>query len=100
MAFTQVIEVRDVRDEEALDAHLRSWHAEQAGIAPGYVGARMLADHDEPGRYLIEVDFTSEEDAARNNDREETRAWAERLRSFTSADPDYRNLRLVCTTDG
>jgi antibiotic biosynthesis monooxygenase (ABM) superfamily enzyme len=98
MSFTQIIELDGVADEHVLHEHLAGWHDEQAGQAPGYLGARALADRDAPGRYLIEVDFSSEEEAKRNSDRPETSAWAERLQSLTGTAPTYRNLRGVYAT--
>lgn len=67
MGFTQTIEVTAV-DEAALSDQLAGWHVEQHGITPGYSGARILADEHQPGRYVIEVDFSSRE-ADRNNAR-------------------------------
>jgi quinol monooxygenase YgiN len=98
MSFTQIIELDGVSDEHVLQDHLAGWHDEQAGQAPGYLRARALADRDAPGRYLIEVDFSSEEEAKQNSDRPETSAWADRLQSLTGTSPTYRNLRGVYTT--
>jgi hypothetical protein len=98
MAFTQSIEVR-AGDERALRDHVAGWHKEQAGVAPGYRDARVLADRSQPGTYLIEVDFASEEEAARNNERAETAEWAKRLRGIIGSEPAYRDFRLVCSTE-
>jgi quinol monooxygenase YgiN len=98
MAFTQTIEVQ-AGDEQALRDHVAGWHKEQAGVAPGYQNARILADRSRPGTYLIEVEFTSEEEAARNNERGETAAWARKLEGMVAGEPAYRDLRLVCTTE-
>lgn len=98
MSFTQTMEVQ-ASDERALHDHVASWHAEQAGIAPGYERARVLADAKQSGRYVIEVDFTSPEEAARNNERPETKAWADKLGELVTGTPGYRDFRLVCTTE-
>lgn len=98
MTFTQTMEVQ-ANDERALHEHVAAWHAEQAGIAPGYQRARVLADTKQSGRYLIEVDFTSPEEAARNNERPETAGWAAKLGELVSGTPEYRDFRLVCTTE-
>jgi hypothetical protein len=97
MAFTQSIEVH-AGDEGALRDHVAGWHKEQVGVAPGYRGARVLADRSQPGTYLIEVEFSSEEEAARNDDRTETAKWAERLRGIVGDEPAYRDFRLLCST--
>ena len=98
MAFTQIIDVSGA-DEKALHDLVARWDADESGSAPGYLGARVLAD-DSSGRHLIQVDFSSEEEARRNNDRPETQAWAEQLRSVADGDATYRDLRQVCTTYG
>jgi quinol monooxygenase YgiN len=98
MTFTQTMEVQ-ASDEAALRDHLAGWHAEQAGIAPGYRRSRLLADTKQSGRYVIEVDFTSPEEAAHNNERPETAAWAAKLGELVTGAPEYRDFRLVCTTE-
>lgn len=97
MGSTQTIEVT-ANDETALRDHLTTWHAEQHGIAPGYQGARILAEDGRAGRYLIEVDFASREDADRNNERPETAGWATKLGELTSGDAAYRSFRHVSST--
>lgn len=99
MAFTQLIEV-DGADAQALQDHVATWHAEQAGQAPGYLGARVLADQDTAGRHLILVDFSSQEEAEANSDREATSTWAAGLRDLASGDPTFRNLGVVWSTEG
>lgn len=93
MSFTQVITVEGA-DEGALRDHIAKWHSDQAGVAPGYVGARVLAEEGS-SHHVIEVEFTSEEGARRNNDRPETAAWAENLQQLISGPPSYQNLREV-----
>jgi quinol monooxygenase YgiN len=96
-AFTQVIEITADTPDAVWD-HVAAWHDQQAGSAPGYVGARVLEDRDRPGTYLIEVDFTSQEEAKRNSARPESSAWAERLATIARSGPEYRNLDQICTT--
>lgn len=98
MGFTQTIEVT-AADETALRDHVAAWHAEQNGIAPGYLGARILADADQSDRYVIE-DFGSKDEADRNNERPETAAWATKLGELTRGDATYRSFRQVCSTSG
>jgi quinol monooxygenase YgiN len=97
MTFTQIITVDGV-DEKALHNHVAQWDSSQSGVAPGYLGARVLADESTPGRHLIEVDFSSEEEARRNNDRPETATWARQLRELADGEPSFLELREVCTT--
>lgn len=97
MTFTQTIAVKaDSADQ--LTELLDSWDRDQKGTAPGYEGARLLADVDDPGRYLIEVDFSSSSQAQENNGRSETAAWAEKLQAVARTDPDYRNFEVAYKT--
>jgi hypothetical protein len=98
MPFTQIIELDRVENPDALRDHLAGWDADQAGEAPGYRGARLLADREAAGRYLVEVDFESVEAAERNDRRQETTAWAAKLRELVGEDPSYRNLEPVYET--
>jgi len=66
-------------------------------VAPGYLGYRMLADLDEPGRYLIVVDFSSREEAEQNNDRPETQESARQLQGLTEGEPGYASYEDVET---
>ena len=96
MAFTQIMTVRGADEEAVLDL-LEWWDAEQSGDAPGYEGARVLVD-EQADEVLIEVDFASEEEARRNDDRPETRAWADKLRALVQGEPEYRDLRQAYTS--
>lgn len=98
MSFTQIIEVEGVTDEDALVDHLQGWDARESGSAPGYLRSRLFADEDRDGRYLIEVDFSSKDDAERNSDRQETAEWAAGLAKLAGGEPRYHNLRQVVTT--
>lgn len=95
MPFTQIMTVEGA-EGNALEQHVARWHEDQAGVAPGYLGSRVLADGDD--RYLIEVDFTSEEEARRNDRRSETAGWAEGLRRLASGEPEYQSLQEIFST--
>jgi hypothetical protein len=96
MAFTQIITVKGA-DDQALHELMARWDADQSGVAPGYLGCRVFAD-EAASKHLIEVDFSSEEEARRNNDRPETETWAKDLRRLVQSEPTYQNLRQVCST--
>lgn len=96
MAFTQIITVEGA-DQKELEDLMRTWDEEQAGVAPGYQGARILAD-EESDECMLMVDFASKEEAERNNEREVTQSWAEQLRSLARGEPSYRNMRPVAST--
>ena len=99
MGYTLTIEVTAAGDKELHD-HVAAWHAEQLGIAPGYQGARILADTAQANRYVVEVDFASQDEADRNNERPETAAWAAKLGELTTGEAAYRSFRRVCSTQG
>ena len=94
MAFTQTMTVQADSAEQLTDL-LDGWDRDQKGVAPGYEGSRLLADTDDAGRYVIEVDFSSESEARDNNARPETQAWADRLQAATQGEPEYHNYEVV-----
>lgn len=98
MSFVQTIGI-ETDDIEPVRDLARTWHAEQTGVAPGYQRARILADEDRPRHYVIEVDFSSKEEAEANNARPETAAWAQKLQGLVDGRPTFTNLGLVFTTD-
>ena len=98
MAFTQIIEIQ-TDDIEAMEKHVSEWHHSQRGVAPGYKHARILADGDRPGTYLLEVEFGSEAEAKKNDERPETNEWSRKTRALLNGEPSYRNLTQVCTTE-
>lgn len=97
MSYTQMMSVR-TQDADRLRELVAEWHQQQHGTAPGYERARLLADREQPDRWLIEVDFTSREEAERNNGRSETEDWARRLREAVEGEPDYHDYDLSYTT--
>jgi len=90
MRFTQTMAVR-AADGKALGDLMEAWHEAEAGVAPGYLGNRLLADRDHPGRFLLVVDFSSAEEAQSNNNRPETREWAGKLMALVDGEPEFGN---------
>ncbi len=97
MTSTQTVTVQ-TESPQALADLLEDWHRDQRRVAPGYEGARLLSDREQPGRFVVEVDFSSEEEAQRNNARAETHAWAERLARVVRNNPEYRNYEVTYRT--
>ena len=89
--WTRSIEI-ETPDVARVNDLIKRWHHEQGGVAPGYRATRVLADKDRPDTYVIEVEFSSEEEAARNNERAETNEWTASLREILNRDPRYINL--------
>jgi hypothetical protein len=104
--FSQSIAVR-CSDSAPIIALLEEWDLEQASAdIMGYMGTRLLADRDDPGRYLIIADFgvvdpdvSAADEAARNNERPETQLWAERLRALVDGEPEYHHYDELRRTD-
>ncbi len=98
MNFTQTISVRS-DDPDGLVQLLVNWDREQADTdIMGYVGTHVLADRDNQGHYLIiaefavvEPDVSAAEEAARNNERPETKAWARKLLEVIEGEPVYHH---------
>jgi hypothetical protein len=94
--FAQGIRVR-CADPDALRNLLAEWDAGQSqGEIMGYIGTRLLADRGQPGRYMILADFAEVDgdvsaaiEAERNNQREETERWAEKLRELVEGEPEW-----------
>ena len=105
--FTQVIAV-ECDDPAPIVALLEQWDIDQASTdIMGYMGIRVLADRETPGRYLIIADFgvvdpdvSAADEAARNNERPETQETARRMRELLDEDPVYRHYDWMYLTDG
>lgn len=97
MGFTQMMTVR-TDDPDRLRELIEGWHKDQHGVAPGYESARIMADRQRSGHWVIEVNFSSEEAAEANNDRPETQRWADDLRELVGGEPEYHDYEVVYTT--
>ncbi len=105
MRFVQGIRVRS-DDPEGLVRLVAEWDEGQAGTdVMGYIGTRLLADRDDPDCYLIVADFAEVDgdlsaaaEAERNNHREETERWAEKLRRLADGEPDWSHYDEIYRT--
>ena len=96
MNFSQIISVRSDHPD-AIVQLIADWDRAQAETdVMGYIGTHILADRDEPGRFLIIAEFAAvepevpaAEEAARNNDRPETQTWARNLLEVIEGEPAY-----------
>ena len=87
---------------------LEQWDRQQAQAdVMGYIGTRVLADRENPGVFVLIADFgvidpdvCAADEAARNNERPETQAWAERLLEVIDGTPEYHNYDELYRTDG
>jgi len=104
--FSQTITVR-CDNPAAIVELLTEWDMNQAtSDIMGYMGTRLLADREKLGQYVIIADFgvvdpnvSAADEAARNNNRPETREWAERLRAVIDGDPEYHHFDELYRTD-
>jgi hypothetical protein len=104
--FSQSITVH-CDDPAPIIALLEQWDLDQASTdIMGYIGARLLADRENEGRYLIianfgvvDPDVPAADEAARNNERPETQAWAARLRELVIGEPEYHHYDELYRTD-
>jgi hypothetical protein len=96
--FTQIISVRSDHPD-AIVQLLADWDRNQAETdVMGYIGTHVLADRENPGHFLIIAEFAAvdpdvpaAEEAARNNERPETQAWAKKLLEIIKGEPVYRH---------
>lgn len=104
--FSQTIGIR-CNDPDKLVDLLAQWDFDQATTdIMGYMGSRLLADRANPGHYVIVADFgvidpdvPAADEAARNNDRPETQAWAARLLETIEGTPEYHHYDELYRTD-
>jgi hypothetical protein len=104
--FSQSIAIR-CSDPTPIVELLAEWDLLQSTTdIMGYMGTRVLADRDTPGRYVIIADFgiidpdvSAADEAARNNERPETQLWAARLREVVDGEPEYHHYDELYRTD-
>ncbi len=93
MGFVQIIELKTSRFEE-LDTLHEQWRADTEGTRT-VVSERICRDRDNPGTYLIIVEFPSYEAAMANNALPATNRIAEGIAALADEPPEFRNLDLV-----
>ena len=97
--FTQMITFRSDHPE-TLVALAREWDELQASQdVMGFMGARILADRDDPGRYVMIAEFgvvdpelSAAQEAFLNNSRAQTEEFAERFRAVSKGEPEWRHF--------
>ena len=105
--FSQTIRLH-CREPERLIELIAQWDRNQAATEiMGYMGTRVLADRERPGDYLIIADFgvidpdvSAAEEAARNNERPETKAMAAAVTELVDGDPEFHDFDELYRTDG
>jgi hypothetical protein len=106
--FTQTVTFRTDYIEKLIELE-REWDALQAGQdISGYMEVRILADRDDPGRYMMMIDFgvvapdlSAAQEAFLNNERQQTQDFADRAYALAKGEPEWRHYdELYRTTFG
>src|SRR6476661_5912370 len=103
--FTQTMTFRSDHPETMIDL-AREWDALQATKEiTGFMESRILADRDDPGRYVMIVDFgvvdpdvPAAQEALLNNERPETQASAARFRAVAKGEPEWHHYDEIYRT--
>ena len=103
--FTQTITFRSDHPE-TLIALAREWDALQVTQeVTGFMESRILADRDDPGRYVMIADFgvvdpnvSAAQEAFLNNERPETQQSAERFRAVAKGEPEWHHYDEIYRT--
>ena len=104
--FSQMITIHCFDLPKLIDL-IEQWDHQQATAdIMGYMGSRVLADRERPGRYVVIVEFgvvdpevSAAEEAARNNERPETKAMAGAVTEIIDGAPEYHDFDEVYRTD-
>ena len=103
--FSQSITFRS-NDPEALISFAREWDIMQTTKdVTGFMESRLLADRDDPGRYVMIVDFgvvdpevSAAQEAGLNNERPETQRLDERFRAVATSAPEWHHYDEIYRT--
>src|SRR5262245_2420234 len=85
----------------------RAWDVQQARAdIMGYMGGRVLADRNDPSRYVIVADFamidpdvSAADEALRNNERPETQESSTLLREILDDEIEFPDYDEIYRTD-
>jgi len=91
--FVQIIEFESDNIDEAIKNEQDYLKASEGKRSSGR--GLTCADRDNPGRYFVIVEFPSYEDAQKNNDMAETKAFAEKQMKLSKGEPTFRNLDVL-----
>ncbi len=96
--FTQGIRFK-CSNPDALVEMMREYDAATASVdVMGFIGARVLADRDVAGQYMVVAEFaevdgdlTAAEEAKRNEQRNEIEGWWPRFMALMDGEPEWSN---------
>jgi quinol monooxygenase YgiN len=92
--FIQIIEFRTSRWDElqALAQEFEDSRRDAAATGSSPTKLHVVADRDDPGRFLNIVEFESYEAAMENSERPETGEFAARMAALCEGPPTFHNL--------
>jgi hypothetical protein len=93
--FVQLVEFR-TDDIEAMNALEEEWAAATESTRTT-IRSIVCADRDDPGRYIVIVEFPSYEAAQVNNELAATGHFAEQMQKLMPGGATFRNLDVVRT---
>ena len=93
MGFIQIIEL-STSDYEEIERLHEQWLAATEGQR-SVISERICADRDNPGTYVMIVEFASYEDAMRNNDLPATADIGAGMTAVSDTPPAFRNLDVL-----
>ncbi len=104
--FSQTITIRCSSPAKLIEL-IAQWDRDQASAdITGYMGSRILADRESDGYYMIIAEFgvvdpnvSAAEEAARNNERPETKAFGAAMAEIIDGAPEYHDFDEVYHTD-
>jgi hypothetical protein len=99
--FIQIIEFRTSRWEElqALAQEFEDSRNSEAASGASPTRLHVVADRDDPGRFLNIVEFESYEVAMENSNRPETGEFASRMAALCDGPPTFHNLDVKYEAD-
>jgi hypothetical protein len=91
--FVQTIEFSTTRIDEfrALVDRMRAERGDELSARRSL----LTEDRDQPGRYVVVVEFDSYEDAMRNSNDPVTARYAGEMAALADSGPVFRNLDLI-----
>jgi hypothetical protein len=104
--FSQMITLQCPEPAKLIEL-ITQWDVQQASSdIMGYMGTRVLADREQPGRYVVIADFgvidpevSAADEAARNNERPETKQMAAAVVQIVDGEPEFHNYDEIYRTD-
>ncbi len=98
MKFVQIIDFETDRIEE-MRALAEDSEKRLAGREGGPTHRLVLKDRNQPGRYLVVIEFDSYEDAMRNSEDPETTKFAEQMAALCTRPPSFTDCDVQEMTD-